>query len=69
MGEMYKLKTCTVCNKGKLIPTGNTLDDFKCDNPECRMHSQNKVVEKNLFENVKSSDDVDVTHYRDEDGD
>jgi hypothetical protein len=69
MGKMYDLKTCTVCNKGKLIPTGNTLNEFKCDNPECRMHSKNKVVDLNIFETVKIGDGLDMEHFRDVEGD
>lgn len=66
---MYDLKTCIVCNTGKLIPTGNTLNEFKCDNPECRMHSQNKVVDMNVFETMKAGGSVDMEHFRDEEGD
>ena len=52
-----------------MIPTGNNLDEFKCDNPECRMNSKNKLVDKNIFETVPIKVDVDMQKFRDEDGD
>jgi len=64
MGKMYDLNTCSVCKVGRLIPTGNTLDEFKCDNSYC----QQRVIDKNTFESINSGEDLDMTHYRDEDG-
>jgi len=64
MGKMYDLNTCSVCKVGKLIPTGNTLDEFKCDNPNCKQ----RVIDKNHFESIKSGGDLDMIYYREEDG-
>jgi hypothetical protein len=64
MAGMYDLKTCPACKIGKLIPTGNTLDEFKCDNPNCNQ----RLIDKNIFETINSGDHVDIIHYREETG-
>jgi hypothetical protein len=56
MGRMIEPKKCSVCKVGLLIPAGNDLGQFRCDNPECRMYLQNKNVDKNMFETVKFGD-------------
>jgi hypothetical protein len=48
-----------------MIPTGNDLDEFRCDNPECNQ----RLIDKNLFEIIHIKDEVDIEKYRDEDGD
>lgn len=48
-----------------MIPTGNDLDEFRCDNPKCNQ----RLVDKNLFETMHIKDEVDMEKYRDEDGD
>lgn len=68
MGGMIELKLCSVCKIGHLIPTGNTLNEFKCDNPECRMHSQNKLVDMNIDDTLNIGGDVDMEHLRDVEG-
>jgi hypothetical protein len=69
MGKMYDLKLCSVCNVGHMIPTGNNLDEFKCDNPECPMNNKNKLVDKNLFETVKIGENLDMEKTGDREGD
>jgi hypothetical protein len=69
MGRMIEPKKCSVCNVGYLIPTGNNLNEFKCDNPKCRMNSQNKAVDMNTADTVKVGEHVDMEHYREEIGD
>jgi len=59
---MIEPKKCTVCNPGYLIPAGDNPDYFKCHNLECRMHSQNKAVDKNRFATV-FGDSVDMTTF------
>ena len=67
---MYDVKLCSVCKMGHMIPTGNNLDEFKCDNPECRMNSKNKLVDKNRFETIKIGEDLDIPYkVREEVGD
>jgi hypothetical protein len=61
---MMEPKKSTVCNTDYLIPAGDNLDYFKCDNLECRVDSQNKVVDKNRFETVKFGDSIDMDHFR-----
>ncbi len=34
-----------MCKIGHMIPTGNNLDEFKCDNPECRMSGKNLGIQ------------------------
>jgi hypothetical protein len=63
--DMWEAKLCSACRKGYMMLTGNGLDEFRCNNPECNQ----RVVDKHLFEKVKSGDSADITHYRDEDGD
>jgi hypothetical protein len=65
MGRMIEPKKCTVCNLGFLIPRGDNLDYFKCDNLECPMNSQNKNADKNIFDGVTIYDSVSsqVTTY------
>lgn len=65
MGKMYDLKLCITCKIGHMIPTGKDLDEFRCDNPKCNQ----RLIDKNLFETISITDNVDMQKFRDEDGD
>jgi hypothetical protein len=62
MGRMLEPKLCITFH---MIPTGKDLDEFRCDNPEYNQ----RLIDKNLAETIVITDDVNMVHLRDEEGD